>query len=544
MTTHREGPNPLRPYYIPPSIGPPPTSSSSAANTSAPRVTTTVPTSSKPSLSSSARDLISDLDYHDYLSSSDTPSATVLLKKVLDQALWRYTSVLLAQPFENAKTILQVRLAGEDHGDDIIPRKRPVASRKKSGNTRRAVYDEPSDDDSDPDEPMYFTSNTPTPHPSHPHRRNSQSRLHARLRRSPSPSPPPTPTHPTSTSASSPHTLHIHPSSLLSVISQLYTHEGLWGVWKASNTTFILSVLTKTLESLTRGLLAAVLNVPDPGVGSIGGTTGIGGVDLGDSPWPFASLGVAVAAAGIAGIILAPIDMVRTRLILTPTSHPPRSLLPTLRSLPTSSTLPLPLLPITLLHSTLPTLLSTSTPLLLRRKLGVDPVLTPTSFSIAMFLGQVLELGVRLPIETVLRRGQAAFVLGPESTKRKGRASRKVGRVIDAEEEAPVDTVVPLGPFYNNGILSTMYHIVFEEGSRRASNSSSPSSHPNKPSSSTTPNPYTDLPRPKDPSMRQTTQRKGQGLEGLWQGWRVGMWGLVGVWGAGAIGGGGKGGEF
>lgn len=31
--------------------------------------------------------------------------------------------------------------------------------------------------------------------------------------------------------------------------------------------------------------------------------------------------------------------------------------------------------------------------------------------------------------------------------------------------------------------------------------------------------------------------RKGQGVEGLYRGWRVGMWGLVGVWGASYIGG-------
>lgn len=37
--------------------------------------------------------------------------------------------------------------------------------------------------------------------------------------------------------------------------------------------------------------------------------------------------------------------------------------------------------------------------------------------------------------------------------------------------------------------------------------------------------------------------RKGQGIEGLYRGWRVGMWGLVGVWGASYIGGMQTGGE-
>ncbi len=44
---------------------------------------------------------------------------------------------------------------------------------------------------------------------------------------------------------------------------------------------------------------------------------------------------------------------------------------------------------------------------------------------------------------------------------------------------------------------------------------------------------------------KDAQRRKGQGVEGLFRGWRVGMWGLVGVWGAATLGGvGGKGGEF
>jgi len=39
-------------------------------------------------------------------------------------------------------------------------------------------------------------------------------------------------------------------------------------------------------------------------------------------------------------------------------------------------------------------------------------------------------------------------------------------------------------------------------------------------------------------------RRTGQGVEGLWRGWRVGMWGLVGVWGSGLLSGSASGGEF
>jgi fusion and transport protein UGO1 len=38
-------------------------------------------------------------------------------------------------------------------------------------------------------------------------------------------------------------------------------------------------------------------------------------------------------------------------------------------------------------------------------------------------------------------------------------------------------------------------------------------------------------------SITAKKRKKGQGMEGLWRGWRVGMWGLIGVWGAAALGG-------
>ena len=93
---------------------------------------------------------------------------------------------------------------------------------------------------------------------------------------------------------------------MVEVLSQVWTREGAWGVWKGANTTFIYSLLLKTVESWTRSLLAAVFNVPDPAL-----IAGI--VDVADSPLPLASLGVAVAGAGLAGVLLAPLDMIRTR---------------------------------------------------------------------------------------------------------------------------------------------------------------------------------------------------------------------------------------
>lgn len=98
MATSRDAPNPLRPYYIPPTIGLPPdlpqnTSSPSSHAHARPSAVT------KPSFGSQARDILSDLDYDSYFPDA-SPGVADHAKKLLDKALWSYTSVLLAQPFE------------------------------------------------------------------------------------------------------------------------------------------------------------------------------------------------------------------------------------------------------------------------------------------------------------------------------------------------------------------------------------------------------------------------------------------------------------
>ena len=108
MSNFTEGPNPLRPYYKPPSVGLP--LDAGTHSSSAHIISKHAPSTAKTSFGSSARDILSDLDYSDYLSDTG-PSAGEAIKHLLDQALWKYSSVLFAQPFEVAKVVLQVQLA-------------------------------------------------------------------------------------------------------------------------------------------------------------------------------------------------------------------------------------------------------------------------------------------------------------------------------------------------------------------------------------------------------------------------------------------------
>lgn len=192
---------------------------------------------------------------------------------------------------------------------------------------------------------------------------------------------------------------------------------------------------------------------------------------------------------------------------MTPTSTPKRGFLHNLKLLPSYACPPSLIIP-TLLHSTISPLMTHSSHLLLRSRLAIDPVLTPTTYSIATFCSSTVELFLKLPLETVLRRGQMAVVSSPT--------------YIGAGK--PVEPLIDVGVY--RGPLGTMWMIVREEGVSYA---------------------------PENSVMKNATrgvkksgklgERKGQGIEGLWRGWRVGFWGLVGMWGASILGGAG-GGEF
>jgi mitochondrial fusion and transport protein UGO1 len=147
-------------------------------------------------------------------------------------------------------------------------------------------------------------------------------------------------------------------------------------------------------------------------------------------------------------------------------------------------------------------LISTSSPLFLKNYLNLDPVLNPNSWSVATFVASAIDLAVRFPLETVLRRAQIVTWTSPKLSPPSSSSSRKA-----------FETIVPVPQIYR-GVIPTMYNIIREEGSSTS---------------------------PKDKAVialgKAPRKRKGQGVEGLYRGWRVGMWSLVGVWGAGFIGG-------
>jgi fusion and transport protein UGO1 len=492
LATSRE-PNPLRPYYVPPSIGPTPSASPSQPLHAAKQS----PTSSS-SFSTSARDLLPELDID---LKSSTSEAWQQTRSLVDTLVWRYSSVLLAQPFDVAKTVLQVSLPPSNLAPGT-PKKRKTSPKRTysngvGGDSRRAHgrFDEPySDEETDEgdrsdrsdDIPDYFTATAP------------RSRSPRRRRRSPpsaelSPSPTPTPKDRREHDPGEEDKLRLKkPDSITHAISAIYNTSGAVGLWRATNCTFLYSILLRTTDSFIRSLLLAIVGLPDiigPDPGGLGpaltvtGSAGFSGLDLNESPNPLGSLVVVGIASCITGLLLAPLDLVRTRLIVAPTSHPPRGLVQNLRQLPSLLAPSALWLPTALYHS-IPQTFSAASPLFLRKQLRITPELTPSLWSLAAFTTSVTDLFLRLPLETILRRAQ-------------------VSSLLQAEPDMP--TITDPAPY--TGVWGTVYSVLYTEGETTTKDAK---------------------------GMLRT--RRGQGTAGLVRGWRVGFWGLVGVWGGGALG--------
>lgn len=474
MQDARYTPNPLRPYYKPASIGV--ADLHSNATTGASHST------------SGATFSFPDLDYSDYISDA-APSLNLSIKSIIDQTVWKYTSVVFAQPFEVAKLILQARVAQENDGDR--PKRQSLNVEQEEAAVSAYDYENSSDD-----EPNYFSSSAP-------YERPLSSGSTDRGRRGRPPRHEPSPLRRDRQQSSDGYLSLKNPHSLMDVLSALSSNSGALAMWRATNSTFVYNILIRTLETFFRSFLAAVLGISESEVLLPLSSGSIPDTSILSSPSPVSTVLIATAAATLSAIILAPIDATRTRLILTPSTQEPRTLLGTLRTLPTSYLIPSHLIPITFLTSTLPTLLSASTPVFLKSYLGLDPAMNPASWSMATFASSTLDLAIKFPLETVLRRAQIATWTSPKQSLPTSSSKRKA-----------VTTIVPVPQSYR-GVFATIWSIVNDEG-------------------------YSESEKDKAAALlgkAPRRKRKGQGIQGLYRGWRVGFWGLVGVWGTSFIGG-------
>jgi len=196
-------------------------------------------------------------------------------------------------------------------------------------------------------------------------------------------------------------------------------------------------MLFESIETWLSSLLAATFALPDPTL-----------FDMLDSPTPGLSLAAALTATAITSLILAPLDLYRiTYLPQTPPFSDPSANLPRKIILPVSSArqppakttpntliIPQSLVVPTILHAIIPNYLSSLFTLTLRPYFP-RVTFSPAHYSLP-FLASFLDLGVRLPFESVLRRAQIAH-------------------------SKPERTIVKVGPY--KGVVATMWDMIAVE---------------------------------------------------------------------------------
>ena len=238
---------------------------------------------------------------------------------------------------------------------------------------------------------------------------------------------------------------------------------------------------------------------------------------------PMATLILSCISSALSAIILSPIDTARTFLILTPATHGPRSLLRAIRLLPTVHyTIPPHLIPITILHSSLPNFILTSAPLFFKTYLSIDPVLNPGTWNLFTLFGSAMELAVRFPLETVLRRAQITTFTSQSYRQTAAQLHAKSTTILPTTttRSPEVETIVPTPQSYR-GVAGTVWAIVYEEGLNPVKSEAERAQEL--------------LGKPVTSQQRQR-RRRGQGLQGLYRGWRIGMWGIAGIWASGLLG--------
>lgn len=243
-------------------------------------------------------------------------------------------------------------------------------------------------------------------------------------------------------------------------------------------TTFVLDVSTLTVQPIISSVLALLA------------PSALTSLPLPYAPHPYRSLTLLLASHLFTGIILSPLDLVRTRLIAQSTLPAHRKYTSPWNALSQISTEeggwrttyfhPNLLIP-TLLDYTFRPLLSLSAPLLIEHKLRLDPLTNPVSYSLAEFCISSASLIITLPIETVRRRLQlqARAPWGNKVPKLHGSRSKTstasnssvssstgpTGALPRPTFERPLRTCVETRPKPYEGVLEAIWRIVTEETS-------------------------------------------------------------------------------
>nr|CAO98831.1 component of the mitochondrial fusion machinery [Nakaseomyces delphensis] len=215
----------------------------------------------------------------------------------------------------------------------------------------------------------------------------------------------------------------------LDIMNAVLDEEGIRGLWKANNTNFIYQILSTTLEAWYTGFISPFLNIPDPYF-----------VDIIHFPDCKSAIILSLSVGLLTTLSLIPIDLIRTRFIITALSGESdtvqnkdelmgeeatdgrqgesRSLRHWIKSWSWRHDLirlPSDLWILTICQSVSNVAFSKLLDLLIYHKFHVDKYSKMTTYNTMKFISKLLELGVKLPIESLLRKCQVNFLVNSNS---------------------------------------------------------------------------------------------------------------------------------
>lgn len=203
------------------------------------------------------------------------------------------------------------------------------------------------------------------------------------------------------------HQVEIRPESMhtMDITTAVMDSEGVRGLWKANNTTFIYNFLSLTLDAWFTGLISPFLGVPDPSF-----------MDLIHSPDLKTSVLLTVSANMFTKIFLLPLDIIRTRLIVTSMQRTKDQR--SLRDLTHQWSwrrdgfkIPGDMWALTALQSATGVLFNKLFDLFIYHQFNVEKHSQVGWYHTLKLLSQTIELFVKLPLENLLRRCQVNYLL-------------------------------------------------------------------------------------------------------------------------------------
>jgi fusion and transport protein UGO1 len=232
--------------------------------------------------------------------------------------------------------------------------------------------------------------------------------------------------------------------------------EGWLGLWKGTLMTFCLDVSTQVVQPVLTSFF------------SLFAPRALYPVPIAYSPQPLKTLSLLLVSHSITGVLVSPLDLVRTRLIAQSTLPVHRKYTGPIDALRkilaeeggwrTTYLHPLLLVP-TLLDCVLRPLLSLSAPLVIENLLRVDPSTGPITYALAELVLSTLALCITLPIETVRRRLQLQY---HAPLRKRALAAIKPAPTVAT---AGLRTCVETRPVPYAGVAEALYRIVTEETS-------------------------------------------------------------------------------